>query len=312
MPSGDEASVLPRLDRGRRSVEEGGSLPGAAELVDDGGCLGHVRNIRRERPEVNDLFGRTERADLSHCGLMTNREHVGRQLAALRERAGLSVREVAKALDLSDTQVSTYSSYERPAFKGPYIPMKWAQKLVPVLRGRGEPPVTAEEVLALAGVGSLAPAVSQENAREAPGGPAMPGYIVLREYDVVAAAGDGAVPALNGNGDARILAEWTVPKALLPARYQGGQIAIIHVQGDSMAPEIMPEERVMVDTSQTYVGPEGIYLIWESESLLVKRVQKVPGRRLRIISRNPEYQPYEQPVDEVRVLGRVIGRWEWK
>jgi transcriptional regulator with XRE-family HTH domain len=234
------------------------------------------------------------------------------RLKELRERSGLSVRAVAEALGLGDRH-STYSSRESSEkAKGRFIKPDHAYAYLPVFVGRGTPPITREEVLALAGIAPLDTVPAHEVAQESPGDRAAPGYLILHEYHIAAAAGDGAIPTLDGNGHARILAEWTVPKALLPAQYQNGHIGIIRVQGDSMVPEIMPEERVMVDTSQTFVGPEGIYLIWESESLLVKRVQKIPGRKLRIVSRNPEYQPYEQPMEEVRVIGRVIGRWEWK
>lgn len=225
---------------------------------------------------------------------MTNRPH--EILAQMMKDRGLTDPSLAELAGTSKQQIFKLRRGERELDQG------WAERLAPhlgtawpsLLGWDGDPP---------------APVVPRElgNGEK----PAL-GYLVLREYDIHAGAGDGTVPHLDGNGQAYMVAEWTVPRALLPAQYQSGNIAIIRVQGDSMIPEILPEERVMVDTSQTFVGPEGIYLLWESDSLLVKRVQKLPGKKLRIVSRNPEYLPYEQPVEEVRVLGRVIGRWEWK
>jgi hypothetical protein len=47
---------------------------------------------------------------------------------------------------------TTYKNYEDRLSK-PYIPMHIVQQILPQLLGRGTPPVTQEEVLALAGVG---------------------------------------------------------------------------------------------------------------------------------------------------------------
>src|SRR4051812_33537884 len=64
--SGDEPSVLPGLDGGGRPPEDGGSLPGAAELADDLSRTGHVRFIRPFPTNVNDLVVQTNRASFSY------------------------------------------------------------------------------------------------------------------------------------------------------------------------------------------------------------------------------------------------------
>lgn len=75
---------------------------------------------------------------------------VARRLKALRERSGLSVREVVDQLRVP---LSTYSSKERSTYKRHYLPREWAENLVSVLAGRGSPPITRADVLALAGEG---------------------------------------------------------------------------------------------------------------------------------------------------------------
>ena len=241
---------------------------------------------------------------------------VGRRLAALRERAGYSVRDFAREMGFGD-RYSTYSSYERDTYKKPLLPVELVRKAATILAAKGSPPITEEEVLMLAGIVGSRNGTSPSGQRIERGQDVIewaPDTLIVREYNVAAAAGSGALPVLDGNGEAELVAEWVVPRDFLPPHYRNSTVAIIRVQGDSMAPEIMPEERVMVDTSQTWVGPEGIYLTWNGIGVVVKRLQVVPGetRKIRFISRNPAYAPYEQPADEVRVLGRVIGRWEWK
>ena len=67
---------------------------------------------------------------------MADLSPISAALKALRERAGLSVREVARAIGLGESY-STYATYER-AFKKPFLPMDLAQKLSKALAGRGD------------------------------------------------------------------------------------------------------------------------------------------------------------------------------
>ena len=66
-------------------------------------------------------------------------------LKSLRQISGLSIRAVADALQVP---LSTYSSYER-TFKRPYLPMEIVTKLLNILVGKGNPPITSHQVLSL-------------------------------------------------------------------------------------------------------------------------------------------------------------------
>jgi transcriptional regulator with XRE-family HTH domain len=82
---------------------------------------------------------------------------VCRRLAALRNRAGLSMAAVAKALGMANA--SSYQRYEDPAiFTKKYLPLELAERLAEVLGGYGDPPIQVAEVMALAGVTSDDPA----------------------------------------------------------------------------------------------------------------------------------------------------------
>ncbi|MBP0492205.1 S24 family peptidase [Pararoseomonas indoligenes] len=242
---------------------------------------------------------------------MVDEEPAAIRLRKLRERSGLSIQAVADKLGHDGR--STYASREDvKKAKGRFIKVEHALSYLPVFVGRGDPPITRDDVMALTGTETL-PAVSAPDPMDDDDeGEPRQGYLVLREYDVAGAAGYGAFPNLSPGGEARIVGEWRVPRSMLPARYQGGTIAIVSVQGDSMVPELMPEERVMVDISQTFMGPEGIYLLVFDDSLLVKRLQRVGNGKLRLVSKNPDFEPLIVPASEVRIVGRIIGRWEWK
>ena len=76
------------------------------------------------------------------------------ELKRLRERAGLSVRQLASALKAASSRYgrspSTYAYYEND-YKKPYLPGEFAEDLAPILQGRGSPPIREREVLVLAG-----------------------------------------------------------------------------------------------------------------------------------------------------------------
>jgi transcriptional regulator with XRE-family HTH domain len=74
------------------------------------------------------------------------------KLKALRVRSGLSVAEVAKGLGYKSP--AGYHRYEREANMSPkkrYITVEMAEDLWRLYKGRGEPPITEEEIMALAG-----------------------------------------------------------------------------------------------------------------------------------------------------------------
>jgi transcriptional regulator with XRE-family HTH domain len=87
----------------------------------------------------------------ANCGMVKKAtETVTARLKALRERAGLTMAEVAAALGYKTA--SGYQRYEdADVYRKKYISIEMAEKLVPLLSGRGNPPITAAEVMALAG-----------------------------------------------------------------------------------------------------------------------------------------------------------------
>ncbi|MCX5614416.1 S24 family peptidase [Bombella saccharophila] len=141
------------------------------------------------------------------------------------------------------------------------------------------------------------------------------GLVRIPEYDVQAAAGAGLeVPDLQ---DASRI--WTLPRsALAGVRATSlNNLAIVTVAGESMIPDYLPGEKVLVDVGDRIVSHDGAYIIHNRYGLVVKMVQIIPGSSpeqdvLRIISKNPDYSPYDQPVADVMIQGRVVGKWVWK
>src|SRR5215469_815276 len=81
-----------------------------------------------------------------YSGPMPDTSSVSRRLKQLRQRAGLSIREVAHALGMEHG--SSYQHYE-DRFRKPLLPLEMAQRLIPIFGAGG---IDAAELYALAGV----------------------------------------------------------------------------------------------------------------------------------------------------------------
>ena len=121
---------------------------------------------------------------------------------------------------------------------------------------------------------------------------------------------------LQADGQHRMIGEWSMPADFLRANVADPSgLAVIRVEGDSMEPDYLAGERLLVDTNKRIPSPPGVYVLWDGFGLVLKRVEILPGAtppRLRIKSINPSYAEYERPMDDVQINGRVIGKWTWK
>lgn len=135
------------------------------------------------------------------------------------------------------------------------------------------------------------------------------------EIDVSPQAGMGAVVS-DIVEHQHPIDHWSFPRALVSAFITDpSKLTIIRVAGDSMEPDYCAGDRILVDTGHTTPSPAGVYVLWDGLGVVLKRVEVVMGsepKRIRIMSINPAYPAYELPMDDVRINGRVVGKWTWK
>jgi len=87
-------------------------------------------------------------------------------------------------------------------------------------------------------------------------------------------------------------------------------LRIMHVVGDSMTPTLLDGDIVLVDTGRRIPSPPGVFVLHDGMGLVAKRLEHIPNSdpaRVRIISDNGYYSPYEGLADEINVIGRI--RW---
>jgi SOS-response transcriptional repressor LexA len=93
-------------------------------------------------------------------------------------------------------------------------------------------------------------------------------------------------------------------------RYRGiaDRMVLMDVFGNSMTPEIKDGDAVLIDQSQSDIIAGAIYAVGIDETILVKRVEKHPGK-LVLLSDNREYAPIfltDEEIDSIRIIGKVL------
>ncbi len=89
------------------------------------------------------------------------------------------------------------------------------------------------------------------------------------------------------------------------------QMVLLRVSGDSMQPQIMHNDVVLIDQGQRDPVPGRIYAVGVEDMVYLKVVNARPGR-LILTSFNPDYAPIEADTGEqLADLVRVIGRAVW-
>ncbi|MHB1239857.1 MAG: S24 family peptidase [Gammaproteobacteria bacterium] len=135
------------------------------------------------------------------------------------------------------------------------------------------------------------------------------GTVVVPRFFLAASAGDGLYPPDEPVIDRMVLKQSWV-RRMFPA-VSLAALAIMSVQGDSMAPTLRDGDLMLIDRSVEEIGPEGVYVLTIEDELYVKRVQREPGTLL-IKSDNAMYRTWEVPrgsLDQVRVHGRMVYYW---
>ena len=149
----------------------------------------------------------------------------------------------------------------------------------------------------------FAVAESELGAPEDRGGEPRGEFVDIPRLPLEASAGPGATAAQEIPFDSfRFSRRWLREQGLEPA-----QLSAIRVMGDSMDPLLRDGDEILVDRTPRPFR-EGVHVVRLGDALHVKLLQAVPPGRMRLISKNPAYEPVEVAMADVDVVGRVV----WK
>lgn len=197
------------------------------------------------------------------------KDEIGARLRSEREKAGLS-----------RDQVVAHINYSRSTLQ------QWEA-------GSTEPPISGIERLAALynvspqylifggndrGISSVVqPIVDNEEYRDVP------------VYNLAASAGSGRlVTDENIENYLKFPYWWFNERNLTPSN-----IAALYTKGDSMEPTIPDNALLLIDQSKTYLSDGKIYIIRADDELYVKRINRIIGGGIKLISDNTGYKPIE-------------------
>ena len=133
-------------------------------------------------------------------------------------------------------------------------------------------------------------------------------FVQVPRYDIRASAGAGAlVDQENVLDYMAFRVDWLHNVLGLNAK----RLALIDVDGDSMAPTLTHGDMILVDTAEGNGVRDGIHVINLCGRLLVKRLRPRLDRSIEVISDNVHYGSELVPATQLEQL-KVVGRVVWQ
>ena len=135
------------------------------------------------------------------------------------------------------------------------------------------------------------------------------GSVVVPEYKSVPhvearlCAGGGSFEV-----DENIRDHWMFSTDWLKSKGIRSDMVLIDVYGNSMTPGLKDGDTVMIDAFRKEILAGSIYAIGIDDTIMVKRIEKHPGK-LVLISDNKDYEPLyikRNDMKSVRIIGKVV------
>lgn len=140
---------------------------------------------------------------------------------------------------------------------------------------------------------------------EGGGGPSD-GLVPVPLLDIKVSAGAGSVAGAE-ESEARIAFDPAWLRRLTAA--SPDELGLLQVEGDSMAPTLLPGDDILVDRSDAAERlRDGLYVLRIDDLLMVKRLTLHPvTRRVTVQSDNPAYADWpDLSLSDIVLIGRVI------
>lgn len=132
----------------------------------------------------------------------------------------------------------------------------------------------------------------------------VPEYLCVPHVKARLSAGAGSFDV-----DEAIQDCWMFRTDWLNRKGPASHMILIDIYGNSMEPELKNGDTVMVDTTRKAVQPGAICAVGIDDAVLVKRIEKLPGK-LVLRSDNKDYDPIYLGTEEMESF-RIIGKVVW-
>jgi phage repressor protein C with HTH and peptisase S24 domain len=217
--------------------------------------------------------------------------------------ASISVDKLLEELAVSPEQMRTYQD-------GSCIPERAFLQRFAELTGYSFQKLETLHELANVGTQVNAPLGNIRAGLEPRPMPSAEGYVAIPLFnDVRAAAGTGALNGHLEKADDALMFKEDWVRFELGAHPE--DLNLIRVSGDSMEPTLRAGDVVLIDHRAQRPNREGIYILRMGDMLLVKRLQALPGGKVRVISDNPIFEAWVLDLAEMGSEVSIVGRVVW-
>lgn len=132
------------------------------------------------------------------------------------------------------------------------------------------------------------------------------GLIQVRD-DIHVSAGDGAIVETEEKSKYCLAfrRDWLKSRGL-----KEPDLYVVFARGDSMEPTISDKDSLLVNTAERIPQDGHIYVIRSSDTIWVKRIQKLLDGSLLLISDNRLYPPMQLKLNEtcdIEIIGKVVN-----
>ena len=85
-------------------------------------------------------------------------------------------------------------------------------------------------------------------------------------------------------------------------------LMLFTITGDSMEGEFSDGDLVLVNDTMNDLSKDGIYVVCIDDKLYIKILQRIPGNKVQILSKNTKYAPYtiDLNTEYFKIIGKVI------
>ena len=141
-------------------------------------------------------------------------------------------------------------------------------------------------------------------------GKPMVDEVQIRQFDTGGSMGSGVVL----RDQPGVIRSWTVTLEWLAKNIKNctshRNLNIVTGFGDSMRPMFNPGDPIVIDTGVNKIEGDAIYFFRVGDEGFVKRLQRIPGEGIRVISENKAYETWTiKPDMDFEVFGRVLKVW---
>lgn len=141
--------------------------------------------------------------------------------------------------------------------------------------------------------------------------PTLKSKVRISIYDIEASGGDGCLNNVEVIQDFLVVEKQYLHDLGVPS----DNLKIITIRGDSMEPELNSGDLVLIHHVPVPVNKlhDGMFVVLIDDMLFIKRLQRLPGKKIKVISTNKgAYEPFNVDAESLMVIGRVVFAWRGK